>query len=332
VFSSIILCSAPSFALVACAQHAETRFWATARSIRMLFPGPTFLFYDMSFFWRDVALYRQDMSLSSHAGQIGLGQIADKAQAPVVGVSSHWPSRSGRARHTHSRHQLMYSQKGVIHVSTPTGSWILPPTRSIWISGGTPHSLLVKRPVQLIILWVDRHAPGAPNWTGCNVVSVSPLIRELLSVCSEQPWDYPPASRSSRLAQVLLEQLQVHEQSPLELPKLNDPRAERVAAMLRADPADRRPLVELAASAGASHRTIERLFASEARMSFGRWRVRHRMISALEQLAHGDSVSNVAYAVGYETPSSFIAAFRDSFGTTPMAYFQDMHDRRASKE
>src|SRR5277367_4448470 len=65
--------------------------------------------------------------------------VPDNAQAPVVGVSSHLPSRSEKARHTHARHQLMYSQKGVIHVSTPTGSWILPPTKSIWISGGTPH-------------------------------------------------------------------------------------------------------------------------------------------------------------------------------------------------
>src|SRR5580692_7327364 len=254
--------------------------------------------------------------------------IPDKAQAPVVGASSHWPSRSEKAEHTHFRHQLMYSQKGVIHVTTPTGAWILPPTKSIWISGGTPHALLVRRPVELIILWIARNAPGAPHWSGCNVVSVSPLIRELLGVCSEQPWDYPPASRSSRLAQVLLEQLQVHEQAPLELPELSDPRAERVAAMLRADPADRRPLAELASAAGASHRTIERLFTTEARMSFGRWRVRHRMITALEQLAHGESVTNVAFAVGYETPSSFIAAFKDSFGTTPTAYFRD-EDTRA---
>jgi AraC-like DNA-binding protein len=266
----------------------------------------------------------------SRSGQTVL--IPDDAQAPVVGARSHWPSRSEKAQHTHSRHQLMYSQKGVIHVSTPTGSWILPPTKSIWISGGIPHALLVKRPVELTTLWVARDAPGAPHWAGCKVVSVSPLLRELLSVCSEQPWDYPPASRSSRLAQVLLEQLEAREQAPLELPELSDPRAERVAAMLRADPADRRPLVELASAAGASHRTIERLFASEARMSFGRWRVRHRMIAALEHLAHGESVSNVAYAVGYETPSSFIAAFRALFGTTPTAYFQDMHDRRAGKE
>ncbi len=270
------------------------------------------------------------MSLSRQKALAEL--IPDNAQAPVVGVSSHWPSRSEKAQHTHSRHQLMYSQKGVIHVSTPTGSWILPPTKSIWISGGT---------------LMPFSSSGLSNSSFCGWIgtllarrigpvvtssSVSPLIRELLSVCSEQPWDYPAASRSSRLAQVLLEQLEVHEQAPLELPELSDPRAERVAALLRADPADRRPLAELAAAAGASHRTIERLFASETGMSFGRWRVRHRMITALEQLAHGDSVSNVAYAVGYETPSSFIAAFRDSFGTTPTAYFQDMHDLRAGKE
>ena len=128
---------------------------------------------DMSLQRGALALCRQDMSPSRHTGQ-----LADNAQAPVVGVSSHWPSQSEKARHTHFRHQLMYSQKGVIHVSTLAGSWILPPTRSIWISGGTPHALLVKRPVELIILWVDRDAPGAPNWTGCNVVSVSPLIRD----------------------------------------------------------------------------------------------------------------------------------------------------------
>src|SRR6202167_3651412 len=95
----------------------------------------------------------------SPSRQIDLAElIPDEAQARVVGVSSHWPSQSEKAQHTHSRHQLMYSQKGVIHVSTPTGSWILPPTKSIWISGGIPHALLVKRPVELTTLWVARDA------------------------------------------------------------------------------------------------------------------------------------------------------------------------------
>lgn len=58
-------------------------------------------------------------------------------------------------------------------------------------------------------------------------------------------------------------------------------------------------------------------------MSFGRWRVRYKMLVALEQLAHGESVGNAAHAVGYENPSSFIVTFRATFGTTPSVYFQD---------
>jgi AraC-like DNA-binding protein len=247
----------------------------------------------------------------------------DSATASVVGANTHWPPNSEKKRHSHSRHQLMYSVTGVIHVTTDSGRWILPPSKAIWISGGIPHALLVKRSVDLVVLWVDRDAPGLPPWTGCNVVRVAPLVRELICQCASQPWDYLPRSRASRLAQVLLEQLEAHEQAPLELPEPSDHRAARVANMLRRDPADRRPLAKLASAAGASHRTIERLFSTETGMSFGRWRIRHKMLVALEQLAHGESVSNAAHTVGYENPSSFIVTFRETFGTTPSAYFQD---------
>lgn len=248
--------------------------------------------------------------------------IPDAAPALLVGASSQWPPHSEKKPHAHDKHQLIYSEKGVIHVSTPDGLWILPPTKALWIQGGISHALVIKRPVHLIVLWVNPEAPGTPQWTGCNVVNVSPLVRELICACASLPWDYAEASRASRIAQVLLEQLDAHEQAPLELPELKDPRAVRVADMLRANPADRRTLAELASAAGASHRTIERLFATEGRMSFGRWRIRHKMLVALEQLANGESVGNVADAVGYESPSSFIAAFRVVFGTTPTAYFQ----------
>ena len=60
----------------------------------------------------------------------------------------------------------------------------------------------------------------------------------------------------------------MHEQAPLELPELSDPRAERIAAMLRADPADRRPPAELAWAAGASCRTIAAGTRSAARTIF----------------------------------------------------------------
>lgn len=56
-------------------------------------------------------------------------------------------------------------------------------------------------------------------------------------------------------------------------------------------------------------------------MSFGAWRYRLRLLTAMEQLAYGASVTQAALEVGYESPSSFIAAFRSMFGKTPARYF-----------
>nr|WP_234364837.1 AraC family transcriptional regulator [Streptomyces sp. RTd22] len=52
-------------------------------------------------------------------------------------------------------------------------------------------------------------------------------------------------------------------------------------------------------------------------MSFDRWRVHVRLRAALSLLAEGQPVSRVAHAVGYATPSAFLAAFRRTVGTTP---------------
>ncbi|EMB4690490.1 helix-turn-helix domain-containing protein [Citrobacter freundii] len=51
------------------------------------------------------------------------------------------------------------------------------------------------------------------------------------------------------------------------------------------------------------------------------WVSRLFWINSLERLAYGQNVTNVALKVGYESPSSFIAAFRAIFGTIPAIYF-----------
>lgn len=245
----------------------------------------------------------------------------DQAIAPVVGSVEQWTPASQCEMHSHKRDQLMYSSKGAMHVVTPIGRWILPPTRAIWISGGTNHAFEAKHPVDLIILYIDPKALGSPRWDGCSVVNVSPLVRELVLTCASLPWDHRQNSRAGRLARVLLEQLDALPEAPLDLPEPKDIRAVRLTQWLKEHPADRTPLTTLAPKFGGSVRTLERLFTTETNMSFGVWRIRLRMMAALELLANGESVANVAFSVGYESASSFISAFRNAFGTTPSRYF-----------
>lgn len=251
----------------------------------------------------------------------------DNARAPIVGVVEQWPSISQRDMHSHHRDQLMYATRGAMHVITETARWVLPPTRAIWISRNTAHAFETKRPVDVTILYVDPHAPGSPRWEECTVINVSLLVRELLSACAAFSWDYRPNSRAGRLARVLLEQLQVLPQAPLKLPDPKDPRAVRLAQWFKKHPGARIPLSELAPKFGGSVKTLERAFVADTGMSFGEWRLRLRMMTALEHLAYGESVENVAHHVGYESSSSFIVAFRNTFGTTPSRYFNVQVDK-----
>ena len=90
----------------------------------------------------------------------------------------------------------------------------------------------------------------------------------------------------------------------------------------RPDPADGRDLAEWGRDAGASTRTLARLFQAETGMSFGRWRQRRRLLAALERLAAGEPVTGVALDLGYASPSAFIAMFRRTLGAPPTRYLK----------
>ncbi|NQX28843.1 helix-turn-helix transcriptional regulator [Microbacteriaceae bacterium VKM Ac-2854] len=105
-----------------------------------------------------------------------------------------------------------------------------------------------------------------------------------------------------------------------------DPRAREVAATLLQNPADPRELSDWAAELGVSGKTIARAFAAPG---FREWRIQARLHAAAGMLAQGEDVQHVATAVGYLTPSSFIAAFKARFGTTPARYAAQGRYRRA---
>ena len=69
--------------------------------------------------------------------------------------------------------------------------------------------------------------------------------------------------------------------------------------------------------AGASPRTLARLFERDLGMSFNQWRQRIRFHNALEALSCGEPISRVAEQHGYRSASAFSAAFRKVMGTPP---------------
>ena len=69
-------------------------------------------------------------------------------------------------------------------------------------------------------------------------------------------------------------------------------------------------------------KTVHRLFAKETGMTFGEWRQQARLLFALERLARGARVVDVALDAGYASQSAFTAMFRRHFGVPPNAFYR----------
>jgi AraC-like DNA-binding protein/quercetin dioxygenase-like cupin family protein len=223
--------------------------------------------------------------------------------------------------HFHDRDQLVYASRGVMTVRTSQGAWVVPTHRAVWIPAAVPHTITMSGTVAMRTLYLKPLlARTLPR--DCCVVNVSPLLRELILHACTVAALRKTTKWQCHLINVIIDQMTAIQMVPLQLPNPFDPRALRVSAVLLADPSDRRPLAHICKSAGASKRTVERLFQEDVGMSFGKWRQQLRLMEALRLLAEGAKVTHAALESGYSTPSAFICMFRKTLGTTPTSYFR----------
>jgi AraC-like DNA-binding protein len=221
--------------------------------------------------------------------------------------------------HEHPVHQLAWCARGVLAVSVGGSTWVLPPARALWVPAGVVHAVEASRPATMQSVYFRRRRCPV-RWPAPTAVAVSPLMRELIDFLA----DGRPAPRARAHAErLLLDLLRPLGVTPIALALPRDARARRVADELAANPADDRTLAALGRAAGASSRTLARLFLAETGSSFGHWRTHLRLRAALVHLAEGGAVTTVAERVGYKSPSAFIAAFRRLLGAPPGAYFDE---------
>jgi AraC-like DNA-binding protein/quercetin dioxygenase-like cupin family protein len=251
------------------------------------------------------------------------GQDADGEDTGAAVFVATFPMPAGTRFdwHTHEDHQLAWAASGVLTVLTGEvdgSTWVLPPTRALWIPAGLPHETASDGRATMRSLYI-RPGRSPVSWTDPTPVAASPLLAELIGYLGEPSL---PAGHRAHAEVLLADLLTPVPVTTIGVRLPSVPTARRVAEALRADPADRRTLREWGRAVGASERTLARAFAAEAGVPFGRWRTLLRLQAALSMLAAGDPVSRVAGRVGYDTPSAFVAAFRRETGQTPGSFFR----------
>ena len=221
--------------------------------------------------------------------------------------------------HDHPWGQLIYAATGTMRVQAGDAMWLVPQGRALWAPPRMRHEIEMRGEVAMRTIYV---APERADFLAgsCRALEVNALLRELiLHVVRIGKLDETDRGQA-RLASVFLDVLLEAEELPLALPMPKDPRAMAVAMRLREAPDDDAGVDALAGRAGASARTLQRLFRAETNMRFAEWRQRLRLLQAVSLLGCGASVTEAGTEAGFSSTSAFIAAFRQQMGHTPARY------------
>jgi AraC-like DNA-binding protein len=238
---------------------------------------------------------------------------------PVTMIARNLDSARHLRSHRHSYAQLTLALDGVVRVDAAGSSWIVPPQRAVWIAANIEHAVTIVETARLRPVFVAASRDPFPGET-CKVLEVSPLLRELVAAL-EQLDPTAPSGRSRLVSELILDELPRLATLPMRVPMPADKRLKALCDALLADPANTQTLGDWARQAGASERTLARLFEKELGMSFGQWRQQARLAHAAPLIARGLPLAQVAEQLGYASQSAFTAMFRKTFGSPPSAFF-----------
>ncbi|MFF7710126.1 helix-turn-helix domain-containing protein [Pseudomonas sp. NPDC007930] len=245
----------------------------------------------------------------------------DQGAGAVLASATDYPVNWQIPAHQHEKHQLIYAIDGVMVVRCDHGQWTVPPSRGIWMPGGHSHAIRCVGAVKMRSLFVRAGAaPALPAST--QVVRVSALLSELIKTAVAIEPGYSEASREGRVMRLILDELALLPTLPLHLPQPAEPRLRQITQALQQDPGAATTAAQWSARLNVDEKTLQRLFRRHTGMTFGQWRQQARLLQALERIAQGEKIIDVAGGLGYDSPSAFTTMFKKHFGTTPSQFFR----------
>jgi AraC-like DNA-binding protein len=245
----------------------------------------------------------------------------EAAAEPVHTIPSQYPSGYHVAPHQHSRAQFVYARTGVVMVSSRQGRWMVPPEHALWIPAKLDHSVDMLGEVTMLSAYISSEALTALPEV-IRVVALTDLARALIVEAVSPAGDAGNSRRRRLIMALMLEEISQLPDRPLGLPIPSDMKLATLCRAFLANPTARLLIDDWAEQLNMSRRAFTRAFRRETGISLSTWRQQAALFTALPRLADGESVTTVAFDLGYESVAAFTTMFKRMLGAPPRAYFR----------
>jgi AraC-like DNA-binding protein/mannose-6-phosphate isomerase-like protein (cupin superfamily) len=242
----------------------------------------------------------------------------DNLDRDVLAIGTDYSAGHLLSAHRHRRAQVLYGATGAMRVETADGTWTVPPHRAVLVPPGVEHEVRMFGVSTRSLYLEPRAVPWFPQ--RCQVVAVSPLLRELLAEAVDLEPRYPARGREATLLALALHELRRSAPLPLDLPLPTDAQLRTLCRDFLDAPRVDVPPEAWAEQLHVSVRTLHRRFHAETGTGVAAWRRRACALHALPRLAAGEPVSEIATDLGYASPGAFTTMFHQLLGVPPRAF------------
>ena len=219
--------------------------------------------------------------------------------------------------HAHAAGQFTFVTRGLVSLETERGVWVVPRGRLAWIPPRLRHASRSRTPTEgWLVLAGAEHARHLPKHV--SVLQASPLLIAALERLGELGAD--DRQLESLIGQLVSVEVRRTKAEDFGIPLPSSPRLRAWAATFLEAPRVKASIDEAAGASRMSRRSFTRYFERETGRTFSHWKRLVLVQHAIERLVDGDGVASVAYDVGYENPSAFIAMFKAMRGLAPRQF------------
>jgi len=225
--------------------------------------------------------------------------------------------------HYHERAQLVYGISGIMEIYVNKQVWILSPKTALFIPNNILHSMRAITDISLRTLYIKKEIANEIYNEDVKLLKVSGFLKELIERASLMPINYDINSINGKIIDIIINELKFAEEIRYFIPT---PAAE---ILIKIESMIMNNHLLLKEKIGywsdyfhMSSKTLNRLILKDLGVTFILWKQYLAIKISLIQISERKSLTNIAYDLGYQSPSNFCRMFKNITGQNPSFFNQ----------
>ena len=231
-------------------------------------------------------------------------------------------------QHKHRQGHILVVLSGVATVNVERSAYYIPYGYFVWIPPETSHRIsFEEKKIKLLNVYYPAGLADSEFFQKVGVYPMPSILYHVMELIEGETMEYLPDDWRYELLVTTLHILPhiVPEQLfQLRLPTSDHPIIHKVVDLIQKEYQQNLTAQYVAEECGLSVRTLSRYLRSELDISFVQYVRIYRILMAIRKMVKAeDSITNIAYSVGYDSLTAFSNSFYKVTGSRPSQFKKD---------